>query len=153
MMATLEQIKELRQQTGISIAECRQALESSAGDLEKALAVLKERGGRLAEKKASRALKAGTIGIYLHTNGLLAALAELRCETDFVAKNVEFRELANELAMQVAALGSEDSAEVLTQPFIKNEALTVADVIKGAVQKFGERIEVGRLRRLEVELD
>jgi len=152
-MANLEQIKELRQRTGISIAECRQALESSAGDLEKALAVLKERGRRLAEKKAGRALKAGTIGTYLHTNSLLAALVELRCETDFVAKNAEFRELANELAMQVAALGSENTAELLTQPFIKNETLKVADIIEAAVQKFGERIEVGRFLRLEVESD
>lgn len=151
-MATLEQIKELRHQTGISIAACRQALEASGGDMAKALAVLKEWGAEIAEKKAGRALKAGGIGSYLHNNGLVAALVEVFCETDFVARNKEFKELVDDLAMQVAALAPGDAVKLLAQPFIKNETLKVADIIDSAMQKFGERIEVGRLVRLKMEV-
>ncbi len=152
-MNNLEQIKELRNQTGVSIAECRRALESSGGDISKALLTLREAGKKFAEKKSGRALKSGVIGVYLHSNHLLAALAEVRCETDFVAKNAEFTDLANDLAMQVAALAANDADSLMVQPFIKDESIKVADVVERAVQKFGERINVGHLARLEVNLD
>ena len=101
-MITTEQIKQLRDQTGISVMQCKKALEEGGGDAEKAKILLRKRGADAAEKKSDRTLGAGVIAAYIH-NGAVGALVELSCETDFVARNEEFRKLAYELAMQVAA--------------------------------------------------
>ncbi|OJI09257.1 MAG: translation elongation factor Ts [Candidatus Vogelbacteria bacterium CG10_big_fil_rev_8_21_14_0_10_49_38] len=147
-MITIEQIKELRDRTGISIAQCKQALEAAAGDLTKALELLKDKGTEIAAKKSTRELKAGAIGIYLHNNGQIGALVQLHSETDFVAKNADFKQLADDLAMHLAAMNPADVAELLTQPFVKDPGLSVEDLLKSFVQKFGERIEIARFARL-----
>lgn len=149
-MITAAQIKTLRAETGISVAQCKQALETTGGDIAKAREALKLAGTAIAERKSGRALGAGVIGQYIHTGGKIGVLAELDCETDFVAKNEMFLALASDLAMHIAAFAPPAVPELLAQPFIKDPSLTVADVIKNYIQKFGERIEVARFVRLAV---
>lgn len=149
-MATAEQIKELRGLTGISVAECKKALEESGDDMEKAKAYLKERGAAIAAKKGDRALGAGTVGSYIHSDKRVGVLVELNSETDFVSKNADFFELANNLAMHVAAMKPADLDELLEQPFVMDADKTIDAIIKENVQKFGERIEVIKFERVEV---
>jgi elongation factor Ts len=103
MEITSEQLKTLRDLTGISVMQCKRALEEAGGDMEKAKIILQKKGGEIALKKSDRALGAGTIGSYVHSTGEVASLVMLSCETDFVAKNKEFIALAREIAMHVAA--------------------------------------------------
>lgn len=147
----LEKIKTLREKTGISIAECRAALEASGNDLKRALEELRKRGEKNAEKKSSRALRAGVVASYIHQNRALGALVAVFCETDFVAKNPEFIALANDLAMQVAAFAPSDTEELLAQPFVRQQEIPVSEVIKGNIQKFGENIAVTHFERLALE--
>ena len=149
IMITIEQIKELRDRTGISIAQCKKALEDAAGDINQALAFLKAKGAEIAEKKSSRELHAGVVSAYVHAGGKLGALVQVHSETDFVAKNNDFKVFADDLAMQIAAMNPANLAELLTQPFIKDPTLTIDDLIKNQIQKFGERIEIARFVRLD----
>jgi elongation factor Ts len=103
MEITTEQLKALRDATGISVMQCRKALEEAEGDMDKARVILTRKGGEAALKKSDRTLGAGVIGAYVHSTGEVAALVHLACETDFVAKNEEFIQLARSIAMQVAA--------------------------------------------------
>lgn len=141
-------IKELRERTGISFAQCKKALEEAGGDIGKAIILLKEEGALIAEKKSGRAIGAGAISAYIHATGNIGAMIELDCETDFVAKNPDFKALAYDLAMQVAASDPKDIEELLGQLFIKDSSLVVSDLIKNSVQKFGENITVSRYCRL-----
>jgi elongation factor Ts len=148
-MITTDQIKALREKTGISIAMCKKALEEAGGDEAQALEVLKAAGEAAADKKSDREFGAGAVAAYIH-GGTIGALVELKCETDFVAKNPEYRALAEDFAMQVAAMAPADLEELLAMPFIKNPDSTVGDLVKGAIQKFGERVELTRLVRFDV---
>jgi elongation factor Ts len=148
-MITTEQIKELRDRTGISIAQCKKALEEAAGDITKALEFLKAKGAEVAEKKATRELHAGIVSAYVHSNSKVGALVQLHVETDFVAKNEGFRALADDIAMHVTAMNPVDVAELLAQPFIKDPSLTIDDLVKNHTQKFGERIEIAKFARLD----
>lgn len=149
-MATTEEIKALRDETGLSIMQCKKALEDAGGDKTKALALLKERGADIAAKKGGRTLGAGVVTSYIHSNGTVGVLLELACETDFVAKNPEFKDVARDIAMHVAAMNPEDSKELIEQAFIKDTSKTVGDLVNGAVQKFGERTEIGRFTRYAI---
>ncbi len=142
-------LKSLREETGVSLAACREALFQSGGDLTKAREFLTARGAAVAEKKSTRTLGAGTVASYVH-GGKIGALVELCAETDFVAKHEEFVELANDLAMQVAALSPANSEELLAQPSIKKPEVTIADLVTALIQKFGERITVGQIARIAV---
>lgn len=102
-MISTEQVKELRDRTGLSIMQCKKALEETEGDIEKAIIVLRKASSSIAEKKSDRNLGAGVVQSYIHGIGTVGAIVELSCETDFVAKNEEFKGLAYDLAMQVAA--------------------------------------------------
>ena len=102
-MITSEQVKELRDLTGISIMQCRKALEEANGDMEKAKTFLRKKGADVAAKKADRTLGASRIAAYVHSSGNVAAMVELSCETDFVAKNEEFYNTARDIAMQIVA--------------------------------------------------
>jgi len=148
MTPTTEQIKELREKTGVSMMQCRQAIIDANGDMAKALEVLMAESAKIAEKKSERALKAGTVAAYVHAGGSVGALVRLQCETDFVARNPEFKALAEDLAMQVAAMAPADTAELLQQPFIKDPNYTVSDMVKQAVQKFGENTDIESFSRL-----
>lgn len=103
MSVSAEQIKELREATGAGILDCRNALEASSGDLEKATELLRERGLARAEKKADRETSAGVLDLYSHGEGRVGVMVEVNCETDFVARTDEFREFAHEIALQIAA--------------------------------------------------
>lgn len=145
MAISSEQVKELRDKTGVSVMECKKALEEAGGDMQKALEVLSARATATAGKKADRTLGAGTIGSYVHSTGQMGAMVVLASETDFVSKNEEFVALARDLAMQAAAMSPSNIEELLGGAYIKDPSKTVADLISAATQKFGERIEVTKL--------
>lgn len=165
MEISTEMIKELRRQSGAGIMDCRSALLSTAGDMEKALEVLKEKGLLKAQKKAERATGQGLVEAYIHNTGRIGAMIEINCETDFVARTDEFKEVAHYLAMQVAALSPQfiskeeipEGAEVkpeeaclLLQPYIKDPTKSVKDVIMETIAKVGENIRVSRFIRYEL---
>lgn len=106
-----DDIKQLREQTGVSVIQCKKALEQAEGDMDKAREILKKKSKEFAEKKAGRDLGAGVIGVYQHANNQVGAMVELSCETDFVAKNEEFVEVAYNIAMHVAAMNPEYLSE------------------------------------------
>lgn len=143
-MATVEEIKALRDETGLSVMQCKKALEEAGGDKDKAIQLLKEKGSDIASKKGDRNLGSGTIASYIHANGNIGAMVELLCETDFVGKNPEFKQIAYDIAMHISAMRPESNEELLKQEFIKDTSKTIEDMVNGAIQKFGERTEVGR---------
>jgi elongation factor Ts len=149
-MITTEQIKELREETGLSIMQCQKALEEALGDKDKAIAILKAKGAEIASKKGGRTLGAGVVTSYIHTGETVGVLLELLCETDFVAKNPEFKLVAKDIAMHIAAMKPEDTAQLLEQPFIKDPDKKISDLINNTVQKFGERTEVGHFIRFSI---
>ncbi len=162
-MVTVELVRTLREQTGAGVMECKQALEDSAGDLEKATELLRQKGLAQVAKRADRATSEGVIEAYVHTGGRVAAMVELGCETDFVARTPEFRSLAHDLAMQVAAMApacvdvddmeegdTRPAAQVslMKQPFIKGSGSSVEDTIREVAAKVGENVRVRRFTRL-----
>lgn len=149
-MITTEQIKELREATGLSLQQIRVALEEANGDRAKALEILKVKSADIASKKGDRTLNAGVVAAYIHSGDTVGAMLELLCETDFVAKNPEFKAAAKDIAMHVAAMNPQDVGELLEQPFIKGSGSTVGELINGVVQKFGERTEVGKFTRFSL---
>ena len=140
-MISITQIKQLRQETGVSITECKKALEESKGDFEKAKEVLRKWGRGLAGKKAERGTKIGIIESYIHSNKRVGAMVELRCESDFVARSEDFKKLAHELCLQIAAMNplflkEEDIPEkfldkegisLMSQLWIKDETKTIKE--------------------------
>jgi len=145
MAITADAVKELRDSTGVSVMECKKALEEAQGDMEKAKAILKERSLVVAAKKSDRELAAGCVATYVHNTAQVGAMVLLSSETDFVSKNEEFVALARDIAMHAAAMRPTTTEELLGQPFIKDSGKTIADLLSGATQKFGERIEVSKL--------
>jgi elongation factor Ts len=160
-------IKELRDQCGAGVMDCHKALIEANGDMEKALDTLKEKGFLKAAKKAERVTRQGLVEAYVHAGGRIGAMVELNCETDFVARTDEFKELAHSIAMQVAAMCprfiSEDeipegeetdieaaSACLLKQPYIKDPDVTIEDIIVQTIAKTGENIRVSRFARFEL---
>lgn len=197
MAISIEQVKGLRQQTGAGVLDCRNALEEVDGDLGKAMGLLRKKGLAVAAEKAEREASEGLVEAYIHAGGKLGVLLEVNCETDFVARTDDFRELAHDLAMQVAAtspeylasddipadvlererewhrgqIGGDKSEEIierilegklhkyyqqvclLDQPFIKEEGMTVRDLITSKIAKLGENIKVHRFARFELGED
>lgn len=158
-------VKELRERTGAGVMECKRALEEAGGNLDRAMAVLQERGIAMAEKKSHRETSQGMVECYIHAGGRLGALVEVNCETDFVARTDDFKKLARDLAMQIVAsspafVSGEDLPEgaegepkelcLMLQPFIKDESRTVGDLIKEVIAKTGENIRVRRFTRFEL---
>ncbi len=195
MNVSAEQIKKLREQTGAGVLDAKRTLEAYDGDFDKALAVLKEKGLKVAAKKAERVAKQGVIEAYVHAGSRIGVLVEVNCETDFVAATPEFRELAHDLALQIAATKPTyvavedipasviaerrkvfadaaiaegkspdvvekivtgkmeafyDEACLLRQSFIRDETMTIRNLIQSAIAKFGENIVVRRFARLEL---
>jgi len=192
---TTELVKDLRQATGAGVLDCKRALEAKNGDFDKAVEYLREKGLAAAAKRSGRTANDGTIGVYVHHGSRVAAMVELNCETDFVARTQEFQTLAHDLAMQVAAakpqyltrkdvppelieaekneyraqMAGQNKPEhildrivegklekfyrdtcILEQSFIKDEDLTVEDLIKSAIAKTGENIVLSRFVRYEI---
>ena len=167
MQVSTEAIKALREQTSAGIMECKRALEEANGDVDAACAVLQERGYAMAKKKEDRVAEQGLVEAYVHTGGRYGALVELNCESDFVARTPEFKELAHDLAMQVVGANPrfvrpEDAPEgwelaendcLLQQPFIKDPAKTVQDIVTETVAKVRENVRVRRFVRFELGSD
>lgn len=194
MEITSAQLKELRDYTGISVMQCKRALEEANGDMDKAKIILQKKSGELALKKSDRTLGAGAIGSYVHSTNEVASLIQLSCETDFVSKNQEFVSLARDIAMHVAAQNPlyisradvdetaltkarevfleevQDKPEamrekilegkldayfrdrvLLEQPFIKDDAKTIGDLLSAAIQKFGENVVVEKMVRISLK--
>ncbi len=143
-------LKQLRDSTGLSFDAIKKALVESGNNVDAALELLKSQGAAIADKKASRELKAGIIEAYIHSNKKLGCMFELFCETDFVARNDEFKFLAHEIAMHIAAMKPTNNVELLSQPFVKDSSQTVKDLITQYVAKLGENIQVGRFEILEI---
>lgn len=136
--------------TGVSVAECKRALEEARGDIKKALEILKRRGVEIAAKKATRAVGAGVVETYIHHTGVQGGTVVLACETDFVARDPEFKQLAHDLTAQVTATDPADVEELLTQPWIRDETRTINDLIREKIAKFGENIKIKEFKRFEV---
>ncbi len=147
MSISIDQIKQLREETGAGIADCREALEQSGGDMDKAKETLKKKGLDKAASKAEREVKTGVIETYSH-GGRVGVLVELLCETDFVAKTEDFKNLAHELALQVASMKPDSVSELLEQEYIRDSSMSVDQLVKGVIGKLGENIQVGRFERI-----
>lgn len=140
-------IKQLREETGAGIADCRSALEETSGDMAKAKEVLKKRGLDKAGSKADREVSAGVVETYSH-GGRVGVLVELLCETDFVAKTEDFKTLAHEIALQIASMNPENAEELMAQDYVRDPGQKVEDLVKGTIGKLGENIKVGRFSRI-----
>lgn len=190
---TTELIKQLRDKTGISVMQCKKALDETGGDMEKAIMLLQKKSADIASSKQGRTLNSGVVSSYIHATGNVGTMIELLCETDFVANNEEFKKIARDIAMHATAtnpqfLKTEDIDEhsmelakemfakevegkpeemkekilegklaaywservLLNQAFIKNPELTITNLLQTAVQKFGEKIEIGRFVRFSI---
>lgn len=190
----MDQVKDLREKTGISIMQCKKALEDAGGDMNKALVLLQKKGAEIAAKKAERTLKSARIVSYIHGVGTVGVLVELSSESDFVSKHEDFAALGKDIAMQIAATNpmyikkeevpQEEKDKVLSvfsdevkgkpeamkekilngkldaffkerilleQDFIKDPSITINTLIQNAIQKFGEKIEVARYVRFNVQ--
>ncbi len=146
MEITTAQIKELRDQTGISVMQCKKALEEANGDMDKAAVILKKKRSEAADKKADRDLAAGTVGAYIHNTNEVAALVLLASETDFVSKNEEFVALAREIAMHVAAANpTYRSREDVPESAIETAQSVFAEEIKDKPADMQEKIMAGKL--------
>ncbi|MEK7574739.1 MAG: elongation factor Ts [Patescibacteria group bacterium] len=146
-MITTEQIKTLRDSTGISVMQCKKALEEAQGDMEKALVILKKKGAEIATKKSDRTLGASIVTSYIHSNGSVGTLIELACETDFVSKNEGFKALAYDIAMHIAAsnptfLKSEDITE---EAKVKAREVFAKEIV-GKPAELAEKIMQGKLQ-------
>ena len=150
MASEIEKIKNLRDSTGLSFNEIKKALTEAGGDESAAKEILQKLGIKMAEKKSSRQVKEGVIDTYVHSNRKVASVVELLCETDFVAKNLEFQKLAHELAMHIAALKPGSVEEFLAQPFVKDQDLSVQELINQSIAKLGENIQLGRFEVFEI---
>lgn len=192
-MITTEDIKKLRDMTGVSVMQCKKALEEAKGDIDKAIVILRKISGEISAKKGDRTFHSGTIQAYIHANGNVGTIVELNCESDFVSGNDGFKALARDIAMHITAtnpkfLKKEDVTEadtkaarevfevevkgkpenvrkgildgklnayfaekvLMDQPFIKNGDMTIQALVDQAVQKYGEKIAVGRFKRFKV---
>ena len=150
MKSDIEKVKTLRDSTGLSFNEIKKALDEVGGDEERAREVLKKLGLKVAVKKSSRQVKEGVVDAYVHNTRKIASVVELFCETDFVARNVEFQKLAHEVAMHIAAMKPGSVEELLVQPFVKDQDLTVQELINQSIAKLGENIQLGRFEIFEI---
>ncbi len=146
MIITTEQVKELREKTGISIMQCRKALEDAGGDMEKAVILLRKKGADVASKKADRELHSGRIATYIHGTGTTGAMVEISCETDFVSGNAEFAKMAYDIAMQIVATKPEflKRADVSEAEMNKAKEVFAAEVV-GKPEAIKEKILGGKL--------
>jgi len=146
---SIDNIQKLREITGAGVMECKKALKQAGNDFDKAISIIHENGLARAERKKERTTGAGLLETYIH-NERMGILLEIRCETDFVARSKEFKELAHNLAMQIAAMDPRDIDDLLKQIYIKDETITVLELIKRAIAKLGENIRMERFCRYEI---
>ncbi|UCC40434.1 MAG: translation elongation factor Ts [Candidatus Aminicenantes bacterium] len=155
MEITAERVKELRQRTGIGMMECKKALQESEGDIEKAITILRKKGFARAKDKMSRDTSEGSIGSYIHLNGKIGVLVELNCESDFVARNEEFRELVKNIAMQIAASSPKYiSSEEIPKEELEQEKDIIREQFKDSKKppEILEKIVQGKLSKFYEEI-
>lgn len=143
----IDNIKKLRGQTSAGISDIKSALEEAGGDLEKARKIIKQKGSDKAAKKSEREVRAGVVETYSH-GGQVGVLVELLCETDFVARTDDFKNLAHELALQIASMNPSSVEELISQEYIRDSSQTVDQLIKSMIGKLAENIQVGRFERI-----
>jgi elongation factor Ts len=158
-------IKELRDKTGAGIMDAKRALEQCAGDMAKATALIREQGIAAAAKRSERETRQGVVESYVHGGGRIGVLVELNCETDFVANTADFRQLARDIAMQVAAMqplvvapedrtpemeGPDSDVALLCQPFIRDAGRTIGELVRDVIARTGENVRVSRFVRYEL---
>jgi len=145
-----DNVKRLREETGAGVMDCKRALDEAKGDFEKARGLIKERGLAKAKEKADREAKEGIVEAYVHAGGRIGAMVELSSETDFVARNPDFKELAREIAMQVAAMDPTDVDQLLEQPYIRDSSKTIGELVTTIAASTGENVRVKRFKRFEL---
>lgn len=148
-MISAEIIAKLRAETGAGVMDSKRALEDAGGDFEKAKKIIAASAGAIASKKADRAAKQGLIECYCH-GGKIGVILELNSETDFVARNEEFKKLAHEIVMQIASMNPKDVEELMGQTYIRDESLTIKYLVEQVVAKTGENIQIKRFARFEL---
>mgnify|MGYP004613701623 FL=1 len=148
-MITASQVKDLREKTGAGMMDCKKVLTETDGDMEKAIELLRERGIAKAAKKSDRVAAEGLVTAYVTEDGKVGAVAEVNAETDFVAKNDEFRTFAADVAKQVALKNPKDVEELLSQKFIEDESKTVNEVLTNKIATIGENMSIRRFERFE----
>ena len=148
-MISAEEIAKLRGETGAGVMDCKKALDDSRGNYEKAKELLAKNAQVIAKKKQDRLAKQGIIECYSH-NGKIGVILELNCETDFVAKNEEFKKLAHELAMQITSMNPKSVEELLNMPYIRDESITIKTILEQLIGKVGENIQIKRFVRYEL---
>ena len=145
----MENIKLLREKTGAGVMDIKKALDEAKGDVKKAEELLKARGAQIAAKKADRVTAQGLIDSYVHL-GKIGVLVEVNCETDFVARNDDFKTLVHEIALQAAQSESESVEDLLKEEYFKNPSQTIDDLVKEAIGKIGENIKIKRFVKFEL---
>jgi elongation factor Ts len=146
----IKDIKKLRQQTGAGVVAAKKALEEAKGDMKKAQEIIRQKGLAKADKKSDRETKSGQVYAYVHGDGVVGALVEINCETDFVARNEEFGILCKEIAMQIVSMNPKDVKDLLAQKYIRDVQKTIQDLVKQAIAKLGENITISRFERFEL---
>lgn len=146
-MVNAQDIKKLREETGAGFADCKEALSESKGDYKKAIEWLKQKGLDKAAKKSEREVKAGLVDVYSH-GGRVGVVLELLCETDFVAKTEDFKNLAHEISLQIASMNPEGLESLLNQEYIRDSSLTINQLVQSVIAKLGENIQVGKFCRV-----
>lgn len=147
MKITADQIKKLKEKTGAPVMSVKRVLEEHGGDEKKAFEILMKEGFEKVGKRADKETKAGMLGVYVHHNLKVVAVAEVFCETDFVARNEIFQDLAKNIAMQLASMGD---VKIEDQEYIKDPSKKVSDIIKEVIAKTGENIKLGKVVRVEL---
>lgn len=168
MAITADQVRQLRDETGAGMLDCKKALEDAGGDTEKAKEILSKKGLETAMKRGERVTAEGLVQAYIHHNQRVGALVEVNCESDFVARTEDFKNLVATVALQVAGAapkylskddmpaGSDEDPRVvalLEQPLLKDESITVGDYLKQTIAKTGENINIRRFVRFELGRD
>ncbi len=146
----IELVKKIRIETGLGIMEIKAALEEAGGDETKAKQILKEKGFKKAESKAERETHQGRVATYTHSTGKIGVIAEVLCETDFVAKHEDFVGFTKDLCLQITAMDPENVETLMKQEFIKDPSKTLDDMLKALISKFGENMKVNRFQRYEI---
>ena len=149
-MIKIDQIKQLRNKTGVSVTECKEALEKAKGDMEKAREILRKKGKDFSRKRLDRETKVGIIDSYIHPGMKVGVLIELDCESDFVARSEDFKKLSHELCLQIAAFPPDENNPFLEQEWIKDQTKKIKDLVNEYITKFGENITIKRFIRYEL---
>jgi elongation factor Ts len=149
-MMAKQDVQRLRSETGAGVMDCKRALDETGGDYDRAKVLIKERGLAKAQKKSDREAKEGVIESYVHSGNRIGALVELSSETDFVARNQGFKDLAREIAMQVAAMDPKDIDDLLAQAYIRDASKTVGELVTTLAASTGENVRVRRFKRFQL---